>query len=438
MLVDAPQAATSLLEPHSDLAREDAPFIATHGDGVWIVDSDGRRYLEGVAGLWCATLGFSEERLVRAATRQLRRLPFYGSFDHRTHDGAIELAQRLVAMSPVPMARTFFACSGSEANDSAVKVAWFANAALGRPGRRKVLAHDRGYHGATVAAASLTGLARMHRGFGLPEIPVVHVPSPDYRRCALPGESEDEFAARLADGVERTILREDPETVAAFVTEPVLGAGGLIVPPRAYFDRLQEVLRRHDILLVADEVITGFGRTGRMFGCETFGLRPDMITLAKGLSAAYFPISALLVNDRVAGALVEGSRSFGSFSHGFTYSGHPVGAAVALETLSIYDEIDVPARCRVAGAILRTRLAPLLGHPLVDDVRGCGLLAGIELAGGASASVVARAQEHGLILRAMGDTLVLAPPAVIQPDEIELAVELLERALDDVASEMRR
>ncbi|HEX8745065.1 MAG TPA: aminotransferase [Thermoleophilaceae bacterium] len=440
--------AEALLEPHTDLARADGPHVVTAGDGAWVVDEHGRRYLEGVAGLWCANLGFSAERLVDAAHRQLRRLPFYGSFDHRTHDVAVELAARLVAMGPAPMARAFFCNSGSEAVDSAVKIAWLVNGVRGRPERRKLIAHDRGYHGSTVAAASLTGLPRMHRGFGLPALPVVHVPTPDRYRNGLPGESEEEFGARLAIEVERTILEEGPETVAAFVSEPVLGAGGLVVPPRAYFDRLQEVLRRHDVLFVVDEVITGFGRTGRMFGSETFGLRPDMLVLAKGLSSGYLPISALLVSDELAALLVEGSRTLGAFSHGFTYSGHPVAAAVALEALAVYEEIDVAARARDAGSALRGRLAPFRDHPLVGDVRGCGLLAGVELVRDkrsrepfpvehrVGARVVARAQDRGLILRAMGDTVVFAPPLVIGRDEIEQAVEMFGHALDDVAKEL--
>ena len=430
-------ADACLLEPHTDLAREDGPHVVTRGEGAWVIDAHGRRFLEGVAGLFSASLGFSEERLADAAQRQLRRLPFYGSFGHRTHDAALELAARLVALAPGPMGRAFFASSGSEAVDSAVKVAWLVHDALGRPRRRKLIAHDRGYHGSTVAAAGLSGLPRMHPGLGPPALPVVHVPTPDRHRDGRPGESEEEFGARLAAGVERAILAEGPETVAAFVSEPVLVAGGLVVPPRAYFDRLQEVLRRHGVLFVVDEVITGFGRTGRMFGSETFGLRPDMLVLAKGLSAGYMPISALLVTEELAAGLVEASRRHGSFSHGFTCSGHPVAAAVALEALAIYEEIDVAARARAAGELLLGRLAPLAGHPLVRDVRGCGLLAGVELVPGAGPRAVARAQDRGLILRAMGDTVVFAPPLVIRPHEVELAVELFARALDDAADEPR-
>ncbi|MDQ3935483.1 MAG: aminotransferase, partial [Actinomycetota bacterium] len=430
------RADSCLLEPHTDLAREDGPHVVTRGEGAWVVDVHGRRYLEGVAGLFSASLGFGEERLAKAAERQLRRLPFYGSFGHRTHDVALELAARLVAMAPMPMGRALFANSGSEAIDSAIKVAWLAHDALGRAERRKLIAHDRGYHGSTVAAASLTGLPRMHRGFGPPAVPVVRVPTPDRYRDGRPGESEEEFGARLAAAVERTIQAEGPETVAAFVSEPVLGAGGVVVPPRAYFDRLQEVLRRHGVLFVVDEVITGFGRTGRMFGSETFGLRPDMLVLAKGLSAGYMPISALLVSEELDAALVEASRRHGSFSHGFTCSGHPVAAAVALEALAIYEEIDVAARARAAGALLRDRLAPLAEHPLVGDVRGCGLLAGVELVRGAAARTVARAQAHGLILRAMGDTVAFAPPLVVGPREVELTAELFGRALEDVAGDL--
>lgn len=418
-----------LLEPHTDLSCADPPEIITRGDGVWIVDADGRRYLEGVAGLWCATLGFSEHRLVEAARRQLQQLPFYGSFNHRTHNVVVELAERLVNMAPVPMAKAFFANSGSEANDTAIKIAWFVQLALGRPRRQKIVAHDRGYHGATIATASVTGLSHMHRGFHLPAIPVIHVASPDYYQ-ARPGESEVEFSTRMVADIEKIILAEGPDTIAAFISEPVLGAGGLVIPPRGYFEGLEKVLRRHDILFIADEIITGFGRTGKMFGSETFNLKPDMITLAKGLSAAYLPISALLVNDDVASALIKGSRDLGAFSHGFTYSGHPVACAVALEALTIYDEIDIAARSRTAGAILRAHLSALGDHPLVRNVRSCGLLAGAEVS--QAVRIVEQAHKHGVILRAMGDTIVFAPPAIISAQEIELAVDRFSLALSDV------
>jgi 4-aminobutyrate---pyruvate transaminase len=419
-----------LLEPHTDLNSVDPPEIITQGEGVWVIDAEGRRYLEGVAGLWCAILGFSDERLVEAANRQFRQLAFYGSFNHRTHNVVVELAERLTRIAPVPMAKAFFANSGSEVNDTAIKMAWFVNSALGRPLRRKIVAHDRGYHGATVAAASVTGLPHMHRGFGLPAIPVVHVASPDYCHESYAGESEEDFSARMVADVERTILQEDPDTIAAFISEPVLGAGGLVIPPCAYFERLQELLHRFDILFIVDEIITGFGRTGKMFGSETFNLKPDMIAVAKGLSAAYLPISALLVNDKVAGALIDGSREFGAFSHGFTYSGHPVACAVALEALTIYDDIDVAAQSRTVGAILRAHLSSLGDHPLVSNIRSCGLLAGVDVEH--AARVVEQARKHGVILRAMGDTVVFAPAVVMSAHEIELAVERFRLGLNDV------
>jgi len=437
--------ASYLLEPHTDLTRclVDNPQVITEGTGVYVFDQDGKRYLEGVAGLWCATLGFSEERLMQAADRQFHKLPFYGSFNHRTHNVALELAERLILLAPVPMARVFFANSGSEANETAIKLAWYYNSILGRPEKRKILAHDKGYHGVTIGAASVTGLPHLHQGFGLPLPMIRHVPSPSFYHLSLDDESEEAFGRRMATNLERIILDEGPETIAAFIAEPILGAGGLIIPPRSYYACVQPILRKYDILFLVDEIITGFGRTGNMFGSQTFDLQPDMMSLAKGLSASYLPISALLINERVNEALIAGSAKFGTFGHGFTYSAHPVSAAVALEVLNIYEERDIVGQVRRQSEVLADAVPAFRNHPLVGEVRTLGLLAAVELVADRQSRtpftksrkvgsyLIDRAQHHGVILRAMGDTVVFAPPLIINKQEIAEMFVGFGRALSD-------
>jgi len=438
------------LHPFTNLRRHqsEGPLVITSARGVSVYDDRGREYLEGVSGLWCTALGFGEERLVEAAARQLRRLPYYHLFGSKAHDVSIELAERLLGILPVPMSKIFFANSGSEANDGAVKLVWCYNNALGRPRKKKILSRARAYHGTTVAAASLTGLPQMHREFDLPLPQVRHADCPYYYREALPGETEEAYAARLAESLERQILREDPDTVAAFIAEPVMGAGGVLVPPRTYFERVQAVLRKYDVLLIADEVICGFGRTGRMFGIETFDLRPDIVVMAKALSSAYLPISATAISEPIYQALVHQSDKVGFFAHGYTYSGHPAACAVALEALRIYEERDVVAHVQRVGPRLLDGLRRLAAHPLVGDVRGVGLLAGVELVrdrvskatfdppGTAGMLLTARAQEHGLIVRNLQDTIALSPPLIITAEQVDELLRRLERALEDTGREL--
>lgn len=323
----------SLVHPYTNLAvhQETGPHVITGGDGIYVVDDEGKRYIEGLAGLFCAGLGFSEQRLVEAATRQLKTMPFYHSFAHKSTEPGIRLAEKLLSITPVPMSKVFFAGSGPEANDTAIKLIWYYNNALGRPEKKKIISRRKAYHGVTVATASLTGLPFNHRDFDLPIANILHTDCPHYWRFAETGETEEDFATRMANNLEAIILEKGPETIAAFFAEPVMVSGGVITPPKTYFEKVQAVLRKYDILLIADEVICGFGRTGNMFGSETYGLKPDMISCAKQLSAAYMPISALMINEKIADALVDQSRKIGTFSHGFTYGGHPVAAAVALE-----------------------------------------------------------------------------------------------------------
>jgi 4-aminobutyrate--pyruvate transaminase len=440
------------IHPYTNLARhaEDGPSIMTHGHGITVTDAEGNDYIEAMAGLWCTSLGFGEEELVEAALKQMRALPAYHVFNGRSSLPFIDLAEKLVGMTPANMTRAFFANSGSEANDSLVKLVWYANNALGRPAKKKIISRVRGYHGVTIAAASLTGIPTNHRDFDLPIAGILHTDCPDYYHDAKDGESEEEFASRLAGNLERLILAEGPETVAAFIAEPVMGAGGVIVPPASYFKKIQEVLRRHDVLLFDDEVICGFGRTGNMFGCETFGFEPDAMTLAKQLSSGYMPISAVLLTEEMHEVLADQSRKIGTFAHGFTYGGHPVPAAVALRTMELMEERDVLGHVRRVAPAFQARIGAYADHPLVGDTRGVGLLGAVELVADKSAKrafeptgtvgghLAARAEAHGLITRNLGDTMAFCPPLIIQEDEIAELFDRFDRALDETQAWVER
>ena len=442
----------SLVHMQTNLRRhqQEGPLVIARGQGCRIVDDSGRDYIEAVAGLWCASLGFASERLAQVAYDQMRKLGYYHLYRHRSNEPAIELAETLLRIAPVPMARVVFQCSGSEANDTAIKLAWYYWHALGQPQRTKIIARSMGYHGNTCAAVSLSGKPDMHAGFGLPFAPFKHTEFPHYYRRHEPGETEAEFSTRMAAALEALIETEGPDTIAAFFAEPVMGAGGAIVPPETYFEKVQAVLRKYEILFVADEVICGFARTGQMWGSQTYAIRPDMVTSAKALSAAMQPISAVLINQRIHEAMLAQSDKYGNFAHGFTYAGHPVTTAVALEVQKIYAEIDIVARAKRLGPVLQAELGRLREHPIVGDVRGEGLILGMELmrdgkkripfdsALGVGTRMDAASKRHGLILRVVGDRLVFAPPLVIEAEEIEEISERLERALDDVAQDLKR
>ena len=437
------------LHPATNLrtVQKEGPLVITRGEGVYVYDDEGRRYLEGMSGLWCASLGFSERRLAEAAYRQMCELPFYHSFSGKVPAIATELAQRLIRIAPAGMGKALFANSGSEANDTAIKLAWYINNALGRPRKKKIISRQRAYHGVTIATASLTGLAFAHEDFDLPIARILHTDCPHYYRGAQPGESEEAFATRLAGNLEQLILREDPDTVAAFFAEPVMGAGGVIVPPATYFDRVQSILKKYDILFVVDEVICGFGRTGNMFGTQTFGLEPDIMTLAKALSAGYQPISANLLTNALYDVLLAQSDKLGIFGHGYTYSAHPVPAAVALETLKIYEERDIVGHVRRVGPRMQAAIRSYADHPLIGDARGIGLIGAVEVVrdkaskqsfdpkAGVAAYLVRRAQHHGAILRNMpGDVVAFSPPLIISETEIDEMMTCFGRALDDTWS----
>ena len=431
------------------LERE-GPLILDKGHGVYVTDIEGNEYIEGMAGLWCAALGFSNERLVQAAAAQMRKLPTYHTFFQRSTMPTIELAERLLAIAPVPMARVWFANSGSEANDHMVKFVWYYNNARGKPEKKKIIARTHGYHGIAVSSASLTGLPAMHKGFDLPIPNILHTGSHNYYIDSLPGESEEAFATRRAEELEQLILAEGPDTVAAFVAEPVLGAGGAVIPPKTYFEKIQAVLAKYDVLMVADEVITGFFRTGNRFACETYGIRPDILILAKQLSSAYLPISAVVLNEKVYGPIREFAGKNGILGTGFTYSGHPVPAAVALETLNIYDEMDIGAHVRRVGKHAQERLAALGDHPIVGDASGVGLMGGVDLVKDKATkesfdlSLAAWATDactrRGVILRGCTGgsvRLVFCPPLIIEEPEIDALFDRWALALDDTLEYVR-
>ncbi len=436
--------ATSI-HPYTNLKLHESagPLVMTEGDGVFVRDEDGKTYLEGLSGLWCTNLGFSERRLAEAAYRQMLKLPYYHTFAHKAHDIGIELAEKLLSLAPVAMSKVFFVSSGSEANDTIVKLVWYYNNALGRPQKKKIISRSKAYHGVTVASGSLTGLPNNHRDFDLPIANILHVECPHWYRFGLPGESEEAFATRMADSLEQRILSEGPDTVAAFIGEPVMGAGGVLLPPATYWEKIQTVLKKYDVLLISDEVICGFGRTGSMWGSTTYGIRPDIIACAKGLSSGYMPIGAVMVSAPIYEALSAQSEKIGVFSHGFTYSGHPVTSAVALETLKIYEELDIVAHVQRIAPRMQDGLRKFGDHPLVGEVRGIGLVGAVELVADKSSKapfdpkaavggfLAKRAHHHGLIIRALGDNIAFCPPLIISEQEIDLMLERFGLALQD-------
>jgi len=437
------------LHPYTQLRQleREGPLVIVRGDGVHVIDEHGKRYLEGMAGLWCASLGFSEPRLAAAAERQMRTLPYYHSFSGKVPGPVTELVARLMDWAPTPAlkaGRVLFANSGSESNDTAFKLVHYYNNARGRPHKKKIIARQKGYHGVTAAAASMSGLTTMHQHFDLPLPGILRVGAPHFYGGSMPGESEDDFALRLACELDALIAAEGADTIAAFIAEPVQGAGGVIIPPAGYFTRVQAILKQHDILFLVDEVITGFGRLGQPFGTQVFGLEPDMLTVAKMLTSAYVPMSALIVSEAIYQTIADASAAVGTFGHGYTYSGHPLACAVALETLRIYEADDVIGHVRQVAPRLQAGLQRFAGHPIVGQARGLGLIGAIELAEdpaarmpfdpkrGVGAYFVRRAQAHGLIVRVLaGDVIAFSPPLIISEAEIDSLLERAGRALDD-------
>ena len=441
------------LHPYTDLAAHEqtGPLVITRGDGVYVYDEEGNAYLDALAGVWCTSLGFSEKRLADAATRQLNRLPYYPAFAHRTADIVVDLAETLIELTPASLAKAFFVNSGAEANETHIKLIWLYNNTLGRPAKKKIISRRLSFHGATLATASMTGMPNAHACFDLPLDRFLHVDCPHYWRDGRPGETEEAFAGRMVDRIEALIMAEGPDTIAAFVAEPVQAAAGVVLPPTTYFERLQDVLRRHDILFVVDEVVTGFCRTGNMFASDTYNLRPDHLSLAKGLTSAYLPLAAALISDDVYRVAREGTAGVGLFAHGHTHSGNPVGAAVALEAIKIYEERNLAAHTRHVGARLIEGLRRFADHPLVGDVRGVGLLAGVEMikdkvnrtpfdaALKIGALLYERALAHRLMVRQCpGDTVAFCPPLIVTEADVDEIVSRFGAALEDTWTMVRR
>ncbi len=446
MTLSNQQAAdiASLIHPFTDLTAlgQTGPNILTHGKGVFVYDTDGKEYLEAMSSLWCVSLGWGEEELVEAATAQMRKLAFAHIFAGKSHDPAIALAEKLKEIAPFPVGKIFFANSGSEANDSQLKFRWYAANARGLPAKKKIISRHGGYHGTTLATTSLTGLDAIQKGFDAPLSFARHVSAPHFYRGGLPGESEGAFVARLAAELEALIQAEGPETIAAMITEPVQGAGGAIIPPAGYFPAMMAVLNRHGIGMIDDEVVCGFGRTGNWFGCQTYGYQPDSMSLAKGLSSAYIPISAVLLSPELSQIVEDEAKNIGTLGHGFTYTGHPVAAAVALKAIEIYQRRDIVGHVRRVAPLFDARLKKLMDNALVDDAHSVGLIGGLELVAdrktrarfAPDAKVAATCgrfcMEEGLVVRPLaGDRMAICPPLIISEDEINMLFDRFERGL---------
>ena len=438
------------MHPYTNPAMlaDQGPHIIAEGSGVFVHDEAGTPFYEGMSGLWCTSLGFSEPELVKAAVDQFNQLPFYHSFAGKTVGPAIDLAEHLISIAPPAadgsvMSKAFFCSSGSEANDTAMKMVWYYQAARGMPEKRKIISRRRGYHGVTMAAASMTALAYAQNGFGLPLDFVKHTTTPDFYNEGREGESEADFTARCAAELEALILAEGPETVAALFAEPVMGAGGVVIPPQGYFAAIREVLNKYDVLLIADEVICGFGRTGSMWGSETMDVRPDMLTCAKALSSAYLPISAVLMSDRVYDTLASQAEALGIFGHGYTYSAHPVCAAVALRAQQLMQERDIIGNVQTLAPLFAERVSRMDRFSYIGHTRSIGIIGAMEFSSDPAqktkfdaghkiaAQAVAMIQEHGVILRALpGDIIGFCPPLVMNESEMTDMFDRIDTALE--------
>lgn len=448
----AARDAKSQIHPYTNLSvhEKEGPLIIESGKGIHVFDEDGKEYIEGLAGLWCTSFGFGEEELINAAIEQMRKLPYYHAFASKSTEPSIRLAEKLLEIAPADFSKVFFVNSGSEANDTVIKLVWYYNNALGRPKKKKIISRQKAYHGVTVAAASLTGLPPLHNDFDLPIQNILHTSCPHYYRFGKDGESEEEFASRMADDLENLILKEGPDTVAAFIAEPVMGAGGVIIPPVTYFEKVQKILKKYDILMIADEVICGFGRTGQMWGSQTYGIKPDILSCAKALSSAYLPIAAVMVSEDIFRGMVKQSEKHGAFAHGYTYSGHPVPAAVAMRTMELMEERNIIAHVQDMSSHFLKRFNALADHPLVGEVRACGLIGAVELVADkktkrsfdpkfkAGHKAYIAMQEAGVISRAVaGDNMALCPPLIITEAEIDEMFDRFTKGLD-VAADMAK
>jgi len=446
-----------LFHPSTHVARhvrgESPERVIVGGKGLNIVDSTGRESLDAFAGLYCVNVGYGRDEIARAIADQAQRLAYYHAYVGHASEAAIRLAARIVQRAPKGMRAVYFGLSGSDANETQIKLIRYFNNCLGRPCKKKIISRWRGYHGSGIATGSLTGLELFHNAFDLPLPGFLHTRAPYFYRESQPRESEEAFSRRCGAELEQLIVSEGPETVAAFVAEPVLGTGGLVPPPAGYWNAIQPVLRKYDVLLVADEVVTAFGRIGRWFGCDRYGIEPDLITIAKGMSSAYLPISGVVVGETVWRVLQEGTDRMGSFGHGWTYSAHPVCAAAANANLDIVERENLVQRADEVGAYFQQALRQSFAeHPLVGDVRGVGLLGALEFVEDRAARrafdpslqvgprVAQACLERGMIARAMpqGDILGFAPPLIVTKGDVDRIVGIATAAVDAVTAELSR
>lgn len=432
----------------AQFARGDLPNrIVTGGKGVYIEDRDGNRLLDGFAGLYCVNVGYGRPEIAEAIAKQASELAYYHAYVGHGTEASITLAKMVLDRAPDNMSKVYFGLSGSDANETNVKLVWYYNNVLGRPEKKKIISRWRGYHGSGLITGSLTGLDLFHKKFDLPLAQVIHTEAPYFFRRASRSMSEAEFSAHCAARLEELILAEGPDTVAAFIGEPALGTGGLVPPPAGYWSAIQAVLEKYDILLIADEVVTGFGRLGSMFGSDHYGIRPDIITSAKGLTSAYAPLSASIVSDKIWQVLERGTDEFGAIGHGWTYSAHPIGAAAGVANLKLVDELGLVANAGETGAYFKQRMSAALGdHPNVGDVRGEGLMLAVELVEdrngpmffdpslGMGAKIAGALLKRNVIARAMpqGDILGFAPPLCITRDEVDVIVGAMAEAVAEV------
>lgn len=426
--------------------------VIESGEGVYITDRNGRKSLDAFAGLYCVNIGYGRTEVADAISEQAHKLAFYHAYVGHGTEASIRLAAKVIDLAPDHMSRIYFGLSGSDANETNIKFVWYMNNILGRPEKKKIISRDRGYHGSGLMTGSLTGLPLFHKAFDLPFDRVLHTQCPHFWKYAEPGMTEQEFTNDCAAKLEAMILREGPDTVAAFIGEPFMGTGGLIPPPEGYWPAIQKVLDKYDVMLIADEVVTGFGRLGTWFGSEHYGMKPDIITIAKGLTSAYAPLSGSILSERVCEILDQGSEDLGPIGHGWTYSAHPIGAAAGLANLRLIESEDMIGNVRSTGAYFQDSMrAAFAGHPMVGEVRGEGLLAAIEFVADkdirtffdpalkVGAKMSAAALENGVIARAMphGDILGFAPPLCITKEEVDEIIAAVSKALDTVYAEVK-
>ncbi|MGK9233310.1 aspartate aminotransferase family protein [Inquilinus limosus] len=433
-------------------ARGETPNrIITGGEGVYITDRDGKRSLDAFAGLYCVNVGYGRREIADAIAAQAHELAYYHAYVGHGSEPSIRLAKMIIDRAPAGMSRVFFGLGGSDANETNIKLVWYINNVLGRPEKKKIISRWRGYHGSGLMTGSLTGLELFHKAFDLPLAQVLHTEAPYYYRREDRSLSEEQFSQHCADKLEELILAEGPETVAAFIGEPILGTGGLVPPPAGYWEKIQAVLAKYDVLLIADEVITGFGRLGSMFGSDHYGIKPDLITIAKGLTSAYAPLSGVIVSEKVWKVLEKGSDALGAIGHGWTYSSHPLCTAAAIANLELIDRMGLVENARETGAYFKQALTDALaGHRIVGEVRGEGLAAAVEFVADkddrvffdpalkVGPRIYAATLARGVISRALpqGDILGFAPPLCLTREEADIVVKAVAGAVESVSKEL--